>query len=201
MDWYGDSCVDWYGDSCVDWYEDSCVDWYGDSCLVWYGDSCLVWYGDSCGLVWRQLSGVVWGQLCGLVWRQLCGVVWGQLCGLVLRQKPCMSTYKMGNSDQQTLSSIIVFNCPLFPQCSDQLLQTGLNTWTIRYNIHSYVCTSCLQSIAYCTYTYYSSSLPFLPPHYQHWGFSRITTSATTLTFEYIRDDDGKAHDSLVLKK
>ena len=116
-----------------------------------------------CGLVWRQLSGLVWGQLCGLVWGQLLGVVWGQLCGLVLRQKPGMSTCKIGNSDQQTLSSIIVFIYPLFPQCSDQLLQTGLNTWTIRYIIT----VMYIMLTEYCMlyiYTYYSSFLPFLPP-------------------------------------
>ena len=35
----------------------------------------------------------------------------------------------------------------------------------------------------------------------QHYGYSRITTNATTLVFEYVRNDDNKVHDSIVLKK
>eukprot|EP00731_Ephydatia_muelleri_P019790 Em0012g615a len=35
----------------------------------------------------------------------------------------------------------------------------------------------------------------------QHWGFSRFTANATTLVFEYVRDDDGQVHDSIVLTK
>jgi hypothetical protein len=36
---------------------------------------------------------------------------------------------------------------------------------------------------------------------YEHWGLSRFTTNATTFSFEYIRDDDGRVHDTLVLRK
>ena len=35
----------------------------------------------------------------------------------------------------------------------------------------------------------------------QHYGYSRITTTADTLVFEYVRNDDGKVHDTLELKK
>ena len=35
----------------------------------------------------------------------------------------------------------------------------------------------------------------------EHYGYSRITTNASTLVFEYVRDDDGKVHDSIVLQK
>ena len=40
-----------------------------------------------------------------------------------------------------------------------------------------------------------------LSSNLQHYGYSRITTNASTLVFEYVRDDDGKVHDSLVLQK
>jgi len=39
----------------------------------------------------------------------------------------------------------------------------------------------------------------FLLP--QHWGYSRFTVNATALVFEYVRDDDGEVHDTVVLKK
>eukprot|EP00731_Ephydatia_muelleri_P019816 Em0012g641a len=34
-----------------------------------------------------------------------------------------------------------------------------------------------------------------------HWGFSRFTANATTLVFEYVRDDDGQVHDTVVFTK
>ena len=36
---------------------------------------------------------------------------------------------------------------------------------------------------------------------FQHWGYTRFVANATTLVFEYIHNDDGQVHDSIVLTK
>lgn len=35
----------------------------------------------------------------------------------------------------------------------------------------------------------------------QHWGYSRFVANATTLVFEYIQNDDGQPHDTVILQK
>ena len=35
----------------------------------------------------------------------------------------------------------------------------------------------------------------------QHWGYTKFVANETTLVFEYIRNNDGKVHDSFILYK
>ena len=35
----------------------------------------------------------------------------------------------------------------------------------------------------------------------EHFGYSRFTSNATSLEFQFIRDSDGQVHDSFTLKK
>lgn len=35
----------------------------------------------------------------------------------------------------------------------------------------------------------------------QHWGYSRFIANTTTLVFEYIQNNDGQVHDTVILRK
>ena len=57
--------------------------------------------------------------------------------------------------------------------------------------------------VSLCTFnhsTFAEHNVPF-SRLFQHWGFSRFTANATTLVFEYVRDDDGQVHDTVVFTK
>ena len=76
--------------------------------------------------------------------------------------------------------------------------------------LHNHACVCTCTYIHACIYNvmhsvvccnirgFVNEIFPLFP---QHWGMTRLTTNSTTLVFEFIHDDDGMVHDSLVLRK